>query len=190
LTPNLRLELFFVKLNNALNQQHWYVVRTANNAESKTAQRLHVSGLTVFLPLYETLRQWSDRKKKVSLPLIPSTLFVYCTETELNKVYPVPGVAGVLRYLGKPAVVQDWEIENLRIVLKELYGQHIEAVDEPYVPGDHVRVVRGPFKGLYGTSVECDGKHRLLITIDSIGAAFTVSVPRSFVKKINEQQIA
>jgi transcription antitermination factor NusG len=75
-------------------------------------------------------------------------------------------------------------------VLKELNGQHIEAVAEHYAPGDHVRVVRGPFKGLYGTSVECDGKHRILITIDSIGAAFTVSVPRSFVKKINEQQIA
>lgn len=168
----------------------WYVVKTNPNAEFKSTDRLRALGFIVFLPVYHTIRLWSDRKKKVSLPLIPSTLFVYCTEAELNKVYPVPGVAGVLRYLGKPAVVQDWEIENLRIVLKELNGQHIEAVGENYVPGDYVRVVRGPFKGLYGTSVECDGKHRILITIDSIGATFTVSVPRSFVKKINEQQIA
>ena len=179
-----------MKPNNALYQHHWFVVRTATNAESKACQRMRISGLTVFLPLYESLRQWSDRKKKITLPLIPSTLFVYCTETDLSSLYAIPGVAGVLRYLGKPAVVQDWEIENLRIVLKELNGQHIEAVGDTYVPGDHVRVVRGPFKGLYGTSVECDGKHRILITIDSIGAALTVSVPRSFVKKINEQQIA
>jgi transcription antitermination factor NusG len=179
-----------LKPNNTLNHKRWYVVRTNANAERKVAQGIDVEGIMVFLPLYESLRMWSDRKKKVSLPLIPSTVFVYCSESELKNVYPVQGVAGVLRYLSKPAVVQDWEIENLRIVLKELNGQHIEAVCETYVPGDHVRVVRGPFKGLYGTSVECDGKHRILITIDSIGAAFTVSVPRSFVTKINEQQIA
>jgi transcription antitermination factor NusG len=111
-------------------------------------------------------------------------------ESELNSIYAVPGVAGVLCYLGKPAVVRDWEIENLGIVLKELNGQHIETIEEPYIPGDHVRVVRGPFKGLIGKSIESDGKHRIHITIDSIGAAFKVSVPRSFVKKINEQQVA
>ena len=179
-----------MKNHNSLHQTRWYVIKTASNAEQKCHQRLIDLGFNTFLPLYETVRQWSDRKKKLTLPLIPSTLFISCTEAELNKFYAVPGVAGILRYLGKPAVVQDWEIENLRIVLKELNGQHIEALCEHYAPGDHVRVVRGPFKGLYGTSIECDGKHRILITIDSMGAAFTVSVPRSFVKKINEQQIA
>jgi transcription antitermination factor NusG len=168
----------------------WYVVKTNPNAEFKCNERLQIAGHSVFLPIYSTVRMWSDRKKKVSAVLIPSTLFIHCTEAELNKIYPVPGVAGILRYLGKPALVKDWEIENLRILINELNGQHIEVVNEHFVPGDHVRVVRGPFKGLFGTSVECDGKHRIHITIDSIGAAFTVSVPRSFVKKINEQQVA
>jgi transcription antitermination factor NusG len=169
---------------------NWYVLKTSSNAERKIEERLAALGFKIFFPIYETVRQWSDRKKKVSLPLIPSTLFVYCMESELNSIYAVPGVAGVLRYLGKPAVVSDWEIENLGIVLKELNGQHIETVEELYVPGDHVCVVRGPFKGLYGTSLECEGKHRILITIDSIGAAFTFSVPRSYVKKINKEKVA
>lgn len=175
---------------DTLTQQNWFVVKTTTNAELKVDQRLKSLSLTTFLPLYETVRQWSDRKKKVALPLIPSTLFIYCSAADLKKLYSVPGVTGVLRYLGQPAVVQEWEMENLRIVLRELNGQHIEAVCEHYSPGDHVKVVRGPFKGLYGTSVECEGKHRILITIDSIGAAFSVSVPRSFVKKVNEKQIA
>ena len=177
-------------LRDGGNCSNWYVLKTSSNAERKIVERLAALGFKIFFPIYETVRQWSDRKKKVSLPLIPSTLFVYCMESELNSIYAVPGVAGVLRYLGKPAVVRDWEIENLGIVLKELNGQHIETVEELYVPGDHVRVVRGPFKGLIGKSIECDGKHRIHITIDSIGAAFAVSVPRPFVKKINEQQVA
>jgi transcription antitermination factor NusG len=168
----------------------WYVLKTKSNAELKLLERLQALGMVVFMPTYSTMRIWSDRKKKVSLPLIPSTLFVQCRAIELNQLYAVPGVAGILRYLGKPALVKDWEIENLRILINELNGQHIEVANEHFVPGDHVRVVRGPFKGLFGTSLECDGKHRIHITIDSIGAAFTVSVPRSFVKKINEQQVA
>jgi transcription antitermination factor NusG len=175
---------------NQSEVQHWHVVKTTPNAEVKTMVRLQILGMHIYLPRFETVRIWSDRKKKVSLPLIPSTLFVYCTAAELTKIYPVTGVAGILRYLGKPAVVKDWEIENLRILINELNGQHIKFVNEHFVPGDHVRVVRGPFKGLFGTSIECDGKHRIHITIDAIGAAFTVSVPRSFVKKINEHQVA
>jgi transcription antitermination factor NusG len=171
-------------------QTSWYVIKTKTHSEVKLLVRLQALGMVVFMPTYSTMRIWSDRKKKVSLPLIPSTLFVNCRAIELNQLYSVPGVAGILRYLGKPALVKDWEIENLRILINELNGQHIEVVNEHFVLGDHVRVVRGPFKGLFGTSLECDGKHRIHITIDSIGAAFTVSVPRSFVKKLNEQQVA
>jgi len=182
-------------LNNLTNIKsielsYWFVIKTKSNAEVKLLERLQALGMVVFMPTYSTMRIWSDRKKKVHVPLIPSTLFVQCMPHELSVLYPVPGVAGILRYLGKPAMVKDWEIENLRILINELNGQHIEVVNEHFVPGDQVRVVRGPFKGLFGTSIECDGKHRIHITIDSIGAAFAVSVPRSFVKKINEQQVA
>ena len=69
-------------------------------------------------------------------------------------------------------------------------GQFIIAEKEHINVGDAVQVVKGPLTGLFGESVEIEGKHRVLITIDSIGAAFTVNVPRSFVKRINKKQIA
>lgn len=173
-----------------LNEPKWYVIHTSSRAEQKVSERLLSEKIEVFLPTYKSMRIWSDRKKLVTAPLISSTLFVKCSAQDLPQIYPIKGVAGILRYLGKPAVVQDWEIENLRILIKEMNGQHIEAVAEPLEPGEEIKVVRGPFKGLFGTSVECKGKHRILITLDSIGAAFTVSVPRSYVKKIQEQLIA
>ncbi len=172
------------------NQTNWFVILTSANAEQKVYNRIIDKGYKAFLPTYECISIWSDRKKKINKPLISCTLFVKCTQKELYDLYTVPGVSGVLRYLGQPAVVQEWEIENLRIVLKEFKGQPIEEAFEHIMPGENIRVVRGPFKGLYGTSLECEGRHRVLITIDSIGAAFTINVPRSYVKTVNEQQIA
>lgn len=94
----------------------WYVVKTKQNAEKRVQERLETTGFTVFLPLYQTIRQWSDRKKKIKTPLIPSHLFVYCSATELRTIYATQGIVSVLSEFGKPAVVSEHEINNLRIV--------------------------------------------------------------------------
>ncbi|MEN9304723.1 MAG: hypothetical protein RL264_3152 [Bacteroidota bacterium] len=167
----------------------WFVVKTASKSEKKVNERLIHGGFITFLPMYESIRVWSDRKKKIFVPLIPSTLFVNCSFNEINKIYTFQGVVGVLRFLNKPAIVKDWEIQNLKILLNELNGHSIETANEIYEPGDFVEVVRGPLKGLYGVSVNIQGKHRLVIRIESISIAYLVSVPFSFVRKIVEQKI-
>jgi len=172
------------------NTKNWFVIRTATNAEAKVKSRVDALQLESFLPLYETMRIWSDRKKKVQVPLISSTLFVYCSPEEFSRIYPIPGVNSILKFLGKPAIVHHWEIDNLKILLRELNGNAIDSEDIHFTAGEQVRVVRGPFKGLYGTSVECNGKHRIHITIDAINTGFSVNVPKSFVKKIQKAQVA
>ena len=56
--------------------QFWYAVYTTSRAEKKVKQRLDESGIENYLPLRTEIRIWSDRKKKVSLPLIPGYIFV------------------------------------------------------------------------------------------------------------------
>ena len=69
----------------AEKQLNWYVVKTRSRAEQKVAQRISAKGLNVYLPLQKTIRQWSDRKKKVEVPLISSTLFVKTEEKGLGR---------------------------------------------------------------------------------------------------------
>ena len=57
---------------------NWYVVYTKPLTEKKVATRLTELGIEVYLPLYTTVRQWSDRKKKLEKPLINSVVFVRC----------------------------------------------------------------------------------------------------------------
>ena len=51
--------------------EKWYVIKTLSRAEKKTAERMTAEGYKVYLPLQTTIKQWSDRKKKIEIPLIP-----------------------------------------------------------------------------------------------------------------------
>jgi transcription antitermination factor NusG len=171
----------------SLTTVKWYVWQVKPLNEKKVYSRLQALNLEVFLPLHEVVRQWSDRKKKVSVPLIPSVVFVKCTEKELAISYSVLGVVGVLRYLGKPAIVRDYEIDNLRILLQEWDANVIEVSTESFAEGEVVRVAKGPFKGLTATAITFNGKHRVVVKIEALGSNFVVNVPRSFLKKINNE---
>lgn len=160
----------------------WYVVYTKTLTEKKVADRLRQMEWEVYLPLFTTIRQWSDRKKKLEKPLINSVVFVHCTEPDLQKLYTVPSVAGVLRQGGKAAVVKDHEIQNLRILLQQVGASELEPI--ALEPGTPIEVTRGPFKGIIGTAVQVLNTLRVIIEIKQLGVAFSVNVPKSFVKTL------
>ena len=73
------------------NNLFWFVVKTNSRAEKRVAERIDKIGLKVYLPLIDSIKQWSDRKKKIQTPLIASTLFVNCEVQELSKLYDIQG---------------------------------------------------------------------------------------------------
>jgi hypothetical protein len=105
------------------------------------------------------------------------------TEDDLKVLYNVVGFHSLLYYLGKPAKVRAYEIQNLRILLQE----NLEFEKEDYLDfqqGDKVEVIRGPFQGLIATSLEVSRTHKLIVEIESIEQRFVVHVPKSYVRKI------
>ena len=114
----------------------WFVLKTKPNSEKKVATYLQEIQMEAFCPIRTEIRQWSDRKKKVQVPLLPSMILVNCEETERNKVFSVPLVNNYLFWLGKPAIVTNDEIEALRSFEKEEYRRcdlaairHGETID-------------------------------------------------------------
>ena len=161
---------------------NWYALRSKSRAEKKVAERLAERGMDVYLPLVTTLKVWSDRKKKVQTPLIPSFVFIKTDPVSLFENLNVSGVSGVLRFLGKPAIIRNQEIENLKILING--GENVTVEENLSIKkGEEVEVIRGPFAGLLAQAIAIKGKYRLLVNVTSLGATFSVNVPISFVKK-------
>ena len=168
------------------SQSNWYVVKTLSRAEKLVFKRLSMMGLSVYLPLQTTIRQWSDRKKKIDIPLISGTLFINGNASTLSLLYKVQGFHSILHFLGKPAIVRDEEINNLKLLLQD----NVEIKEEVYEEikkGESVEVIRGPLQGIIATSVEQQRNYKLIIQIESLGRQFVVHVPRSQVRKVKDK---
>ncbi|MFO7721359.1 MAG: UpxY family transcription antiterminator [Gillisia sp.] len=122
----------------------WYVLYTKSKAEIKTAGRLNDLGIEVYCPVITEVRQWSDRKKKVTVPLFRSYVFVKMEAKDRNLVFDAPGVVSYLFWLGDRAVVKDEEIRVIRQWLEN------DGVDEAKIDvlnaGDRITISKGAFK--------------------------------------------
>jgi transcriptional antiterminator RfaH len=103
------------------NSKKWFVLYTKPRIEIKVSQRLSVLGIENYTPTRIEVRQWSDRKKKTLVPLLPSMVLVSIHEKEVNKVFEV---AGVVRYLfenQKRAEVSNEEVLAMKYYLDNNY---------------------------------------------------------------------
>ena len=94
----------------------WRVLYTNPRAEMKVTQRLEKIGVEAYCPARMEMRQRSDRKKKIWVPLLPSMVLVNIEEREKNKVFDVQGVVRYLFWLGQPAKVSVEEVLTLKEV--------------------------------------------------------------------------
>ena len=110
--------------------KQWFVVYCKPNSEKKTAARLNALGIKCYCPTQTQVRQWSDRKKKVQMPVLPSMVLVYLSEKQRPQVFQVASVVRYLYWLKQPATVTEQEIENLQSALSGNYKDiSIEKVD-------------------------------------------------------------
>jgi transcription antitermination factor NusG len=173
-------------MNNMDNakQSNWYAFYTRSRAEKQVLRRLEDQHFEVFLPLMTRIKLWSDRKKKVKVPLIRSYIFVRIGIESMVTVLEVPGIVAVLKYLGQPAIVRDEEIENLKILVNG-EAEKIEQLDKrPLDSGDPIEVINGPFRGLIAEYTRMQGKYRVIVKIEALGTAMSVDIPRNNIKKI------
>jgi len=160
----------------------WYALYTMPRSEKKVEHRLYTKGFDVYLPLIPSVRVWSDRKKKITLPLIPGFVFVHSTQDLVYNSLNVEGALGIIRYMGKPARIRDYEINNLHILLKEPH--YINNCEQMHITeGEDIEVIRGPFVGLMGKCIRTQGKHRIVVEMKALGSIIEVNVPLSFLRK-------
>src|SRR5581483_10060340 len=75
-------------------ERRWYAAYTCANHEKSVAKQLEARSVEPFLPVYEKLSRWKDRRVKVQLPLFSGYVFVRMRLEEKLRVLQVPGWCG------------------------------------------------------------------------------------------------
>lgn len=145
---------------------NWYVVYTKPKWEKKVAEQLTKNGVECYCPLITQVRQWSDRKKKVEVPLFNSYVFVQLAEADRNLVFQSVGAVRYLFWLGKPAIVRN---EEINIIKKGLDGSNsCEVSVVPLKVGDKIALDSGPFSAQTAIVQEVNNNHYVLV-LESLG---------------------
>ena len=132
-----------------LNREYkWRVLYTKSRHEKKVAAYLEEKGITTYLPTIKTLKQWSDRKKKVEEALFKSYVFVNLSEREYYEALKTPGVVKYVSFQGKAAQIADNQMELIRNTIDNDLEFDISA--EYFAKGKIVNIKKGPLKGATG----------------------------------------
>src|ERR1700684_2375787 len=91
-------------------ESSWYAVYTCAHHEKKIAEQITRRSIEHFLPLYQTVRRWKDRRVSIQVPLFPSYIFVCIALSDQAKVLQVPGVVRFVSFSGRPVALPEVEM--------------------------------------------------------------------------------
>jgi transcription antitermination factor NusG len=154
----------------------WYVVYTRSRWEKKVSLLLLKENIDNYCPLNKVQKKWSDRIKKVEIPLFTSYVFVHISNVEKQKVREVPGVINFIYSEGAPAIVKNEEIEKIRLFLSEY--EEVELHKNDVSKDQRVIIGQGLFIDEKGKVKDLINK-RARVVIDSLGYTLVASFEKS-----------
>ena len=148
----------------------WFVLYTKPQQEIRVAEQLTSRGILCYCPTVTLIKEYSDRKKKVSQPLLRSYVLVKIQDNDRNKVFGVPGIIRYVFWLGKPAIVREQEIELMQ---NNLLGIYDEISITNIKKGSNFTIPSGPFEGQEGKVINIF-KNRIKLELPSFGILVTL----------------
>ena len=160
--------------------KRWVAALVKARNEKAVSKRLQDMMIDNYVPTQWEVHQWSDRKKKVEVVVIPMIVFVHADMGTAKRLITQPFIYKLITYPGKtaPAIIPDAQIDRLKFMLHHAESV-VEMHDHVFQTGQQVRIARGPLKGLEGElcRVESD-KPMVAVRIECLGYA-CISIEKS-----------
>ena len=175
-TPNQSYEVDS-GLSQVVSQDalRWYALHTRARHEKAIERRLRDQGMETFVPTTIQVHRWSDRKKKVEVPLFSCYVFIRSalSAEDRTRVYQVESVHGFVGTRGSSLPIPDEQIESIQKVLTQTAPWR----SYPFLKaGQRVRVRGGAMDGVEGVFLSENGDHSLIISIDAIQRSMAVRI--------------
>lgn len=163
------------------NELLWFALVVRSQHEKIVASVLQDKGYEKFLPLYSIRRRWSDRMKRLMLPLFPG--YVFC-RFDLNNRLPILVTPGVLQIVGAgkaPLPVDGNEIAALRTIVTS----GLQSEPWPYLKlGQRVRIAQGALEGVEGILTSVKKPFRLVVSVTLLQRSVAIEVDQNWVSPL------
>ena len=156
------------------NVAQWMVVYTRSNFEKKVDKNLKEQGIISYCPLITSRNQWADRVKTIEKPFFASYLFVKASPLDMNKVKYSQGVINLLSNNGKPVIITEQEIEQIRLITKNYADVEVVSLKSLKI-GDKVKITDGLLLNKEGIVNKIMGT-KVLMVIEQLDCAVVVKV--------------
>lgn len=151
----------------------WIAAYTRSRGEKKAAAEISKMNIETYVPVQQIIRQWSDRRKKVDVVVIPMIMFAHVTPDDIITVKKHPLITKILSFPGErqAAEIPEQQILSLKFMLNEAETP-VTFIHPTFSLTDTVRVIRGKLSGLIGKVHRItEGKTKLVVSIDLLGGA-------------------
>lgn len=167
---------------NNTQRTYWTAFYTKPRNEKKAAERLTSKGFDVYCPTRTVLKQWSDRKKKITEPVFSSYLFAKVDETCRLEILKDSSIVSNVRWLGRPAIIQDREILEIKLFLEEFPLSELSY--EEFEVGSLVNIDSGALSGQSGVIRKTQG-NRVFLLISSLGVELQAEIGMNHLRKVS-----
>jgi transcriptional antiterminator RfaH len=171
--------VLFVKMSTK-ESINWYIVYTRPKFEKKVMNELCKKEIEVFLPLRTIVSQWSDRSKKLEIPLFSNYVFVKISFGDRFKVLDVPGIVRFVTTAKNPDTISQSDVD----LIKKLLTYSKEISTNEFSQGDLCKIVKGPFIGHLAILTEIKGRFKTSVLIESINKAVKVDIPVDCLQRV------
>jgi len=154
-------------------EPRWYAAYTCANHEKRVRGQLEQRSVESFLPVYESVRHWKDRRMRLQLPLFAGYVFVRMALVDRLRVLQIPSIVRLVGFNGRLSALPDEEIEGL----KKGLACGVRAQPHPFLTaGRRVRIAAGPLEGREGILIRRKGNLRVVLSIQLILRSIAVDV--------------
>jgi transcription antitermination factor NusG len=153
----------------------WFALHVRARQEKTAAWALHNKGFEQFLPTYLEARRWSDRMKKLEVPLFPGYVFCRLDLRQRLAALKTPGVMAIVGIGKDPTPVENSEIAALQAIMRT----NLPAVPWPFLQvGHRVRIEAGPLAGVEGILADFKSRGRLVVSVTLLQRSVLVDIER------------
>ena len=175
----------------------WYVIRVVSGKERKIKEYIDKevkinnwakSVVQVLCPIEKVFKVLNGKKVLREKTLYPGYLLLEANDGKLTDdiVHGIKNVTNVIHFLGRenPVALRKTEVNKMFGKMDEVSEQDINYA-EPYIIGETLKIIDGPFNDFNGTVEEVnEEKKKLKIVVKIFGRATPVELNYSQVEKI------